>query len=119
MRSIFPKLTAKQLKAQSQGGGASAAAALQHRDTIDESVYTAANLIAVQPRMADTVDVLRLLLDPSGASGRFAHRFRLHVSTPSNDACAGTSMAMHPPRFVVGEAAPGYSWKAETSSPHG
>ena len=70
-------------------------------------------------RMADTVDVLRLLLDPSGASGRFAHRFRLHVSTPSNDACAGTSMAMHPPRFVVGEAAPGYSWKAETSSPHG
>lgn len=57
MRSIFPKLTAKQLKAQSQGGGASAAAALQHRDTIDESVYTAANLIAVQPRMADTVDV--------------------------------------------------------------
>ncbi|KAH8051848.1 Ca2-binding protein [Aureococcus anophagefferens] len=37
MRSIFPKLTAKQLKAQSQGGGASAAAALQHRDTIDES----------------------------------------------------------------------------------
>ncbi|KAH8064387.1 Ca2-binding protein [Aureococcus anophagefferens] len=56
MRSIFPKLTAKQLKAQSQGGGASAAA-LQHRDTIDESVYTAANLIAVQPRAADTVDV--------------------------------------------------------------
>ena len=32
---------------------------------------------------------------------------------------AGTSMAMHPARFVVGEAAPGYSWKAETSSPHG
>ena len=56
MRSIFPKLSARQLRAQSQGGGASAALALDHRDAVDEQKYTAANLVPEQARMTDKAE---------------------------------------------------------------
>ena len=55
--SIFPRLSARQLRAQSQGGGASAALALDHRDAVDEQKYTPANLIPVQDRMGDKKEV--------------------------------------------------------------
>ena len=57
LRSIFPRLSAKQLKAQSAGGGASAAQALASRDAIDDEKYTAANLVPFQPRMAERMEV--------------------------------------------------------------
>jgi len=78
-------------------------------------------------RLQDTVDVMRLLLDPNRPRGRSAglsqqHRYRLIVSSPASDATciASVGSELGAPRVVVGEALPEYSWSSsDTAFPHG
>merc|ERR1712164_165050 len=57
--SIFPRLSAKQLKSQAMGGGKASQMAVQQRNTIQETRYQPANLVPDQPRMASREEVLK------------------------------------------------------------
>lgn len=67
-------------------------------------------------RLHDVSDAMRLLL--SSDTSRFRHRLRLSLDAPARDGC-GTLSTGPPPRRVVAEAPPTYSWSAEDSFPHG
>lgn len=67
-------------------------------------------------RIQDINDSMRLLI--SSDSARFRHRLRLSVDAPATDGCS-TLGTQPPPRRIVAEAAPMYSWVAEDSFPHG
>ena len=55
--SIFPRLSAKQLKSQAMGGGKASQMAVQQRNTMQETRYQPANLVPDQPRMASREEV--------------------------------------------------------------
>ena len=55
--SIFPRLSAKQLKSQAMGGGKASQMAVQQRNNMQETKYQPANLVPDQPRMASREEV--------------------------------------------------------------
>ena len=71
-------------------------------------------------RLQDTVDAMRLLLDPQRVE-RVGHKFRVVAMTPASDAyCSTLGGPSQPPRLVVSEAPAMYTnWSSSDAFPHG